>query len=140
VIGPEKTIRETYVAGGQVKIVFSPMLDLGPTSLQAALAAECAGEQGQFWPMHDLLFERQRELYGGGNEIFTAFAAELGLDTAAFQSCMDEQRYAASIQAQDEARRQLGIRTRPTIDINGQLVVGAQSFDRFQSVIDDQIP
>ncbi len=137
-LGPEQAIRENYVSSGQVKIVFNPMLDLGPNSLQAAIVAECAGEQGQFWPMHDLLFERQREIFGG-SDAFAAFAAELGLDTAAFNSCVSEQRHAEAIQAQDEARQQTGIRTRPTFDINGQLVVGAVGFDAFKSVIEPQI-
>ena len=122
-----------------MKIAFSPMLDLGPNSLAAANAAECAGEQGQFWPMHDLLFERQRDIFGGA-DVFGEMAAELGLDTAAFNSCVSEQRYADVIQAQDQARRQLGIRTRPTFDINGQLVVGALGFDAFNSVIEPQLP
>ncbi|GAB4438068.1 MAG: thioredoxin domain-containing protein [Anaerolineae bacterium] len=126
------------MSSGQLKIVFNPMLDLGDNSLQAANAAECAGEQGQFWPMHDLLFERQREIFGG-SDAFAAFAAELGLDTAAFNSCVSEQRHAEAIQAQDEARRQTGIRTRPTFDINGQLVVGAVGFDAFKSVIEPQL-
>ena len=137
-VGPEQAIRENYVKDGQVKIVFSPMLDLGPNSLQAAVAAECAGEQGQFWPMHDLLFERQREIFGGA-DAFNAMAADLGLDPSAFNSCMSEQRPAAAIQSYDEARRQSGIRTRPTFDINGQLVVGALGFDAFKSVIEQEL-
>ncbi|RMF04663.1 MAG: DsbA family protein, partial [Chloroflexi bacterium] len=59
-----------------------------------------------------------------------------GLDTDAFSACMADQRYADLLQQQDETRRATGIRTRPTFDINGQLVVGAQGYDAFKSVIE----
>lgn len=137
-IGTEKDIRENYVSNGQVKVVFNPMLDFGDGSMQAANAAACAGEQGQFWPMHDLLYEHQREIFGGG-DAFSDFAAQLGLDTAAFNSCVSEQRHVEAILVQDQARREAGIRTRPTFDINGQLVVGAVGFDAFKSVIEPQV-
>ena len=135
-LGTEPEIRKNYVATGQLRILFSPMLDLGPNSTQAAIAAECAGEQGQYWNMHDLLFARQRDIYGGNNDTFQALAAELGLDTGQFNTCLAEQRYAGLVQSQDQNRREIGIRTRPTFDINGQLLVGAQNLDAFQALID----
>jgi protein-disulfide isomerase len=112
------------------------MLDLGPNSTQAAIAAECAGEQGQYWQMHDLLFANQRDIYGANNETFQTLAAELGLETGQFGACLAEQRYADLVQSQDQTRRQSGIRTRPTFDISGQLLIGAQGFDAFQARID----
>ena len=113
------------------------MLDHGDRSLQAHQAAECAAEQGQFWALHDIMFERQRELYGGEiHEVIKQMAAELELDSQQFNSCIDGQRYVDLVQSQDQRRRELGIRTRPTFDINGQLVVGAQPFDAFQSTIE----
>lgn len=83
------------------------------------------------------MFERQRELYGGDiREVIKQMAAELELDTQQFNNCIDDQRYVELVQSQDQRRRELGIRTRPTFDINGQLVVGAQPFDAFQSTIE----
>jgi protein-disulfide isomerase len=137
VVGTEPALKENYIQQGQVQLVFNPMLDHGDRSLQAHQAAECAGEQEQFWAMHDLIFERQRELFGGDiRESLKGMAAELGLDSEQFNRCLDEQRYSELVQSQDERRRQLGIRTRPTFDINGQLIVGAQPFDVFQSVLE----
>lgn len=90
-----------------------------------------------FWPMHDILFERQRDLFGGDvRETIKVLSAELGLDTEPFNTCIDEQRYVELVKSQDEHRRQLGIRTRPTFDLNGQLVVGAQRFETFQAIIE----
>lgn len=139
-LGTEPQIRQTYVAKGQVKLVFYPMVDFGNPSLQAHQAAECAGEQGKFWALHDLLFEQQRELFGSdARQALQAMAVEVGLEPEPFNTCLEEQRYASTISSLDEQRRQAGIRTRPTFDINGQLLVGAQSFEAFQGIIEPLI-
>ena len=136
-LGTEPKIEEMYVKTGQVKLVFNPLIDLGEGSRQSHQAAACAGEQAQFWPMHDLLFENQSSLYSGDvREVSKELAAQLPLDQEQFNTCLDEQRTADLVQSQDEHRRELGIRTRPTFDVNGQLIVGAQSFETFQSVIE----
>jgi protein-disulfide isomerase len=137
VIGIEPQIEEKYVKTGQVKLVFNPIIDLGEGSRQAHQAAACAGEQGMFWPMHDLLFEQQPALYSGDvQEVSKQLAAQLSLDTEQFKTCLDEQRTAELVQSQDERRRQIGIRTRPTFDVNGQLIVGGQPFEVFQTIIE----
>ncbi len=138
-LGTEPELKENYVKTGQVKLVFNPMLDHGDNSLQAHQAAECAGEQSLFWPMHDMLFEQQNKLWGDTRETVKTMAAELGLDPKQFNTCMDEQRYAGLVQSQDEYRRELGIRTRPTLNVNGQFVVGPQSFAVFQTAIDPML-
>ncbi len=87
--------------------------------------------------MHDLLFEQQHTLYSGDvREAIKNLAVQLPLDTQQFNACLDEQRYADWVKSQDERRRQLGIRNRPTFDINGQLLVGAQPFEAFQNLIE----
>jgi protein-disulfide isomerase len=139
VIGTEPALKENYVKTGQVKLVFNPMLDHGDHSLQAHQAAECAGEQGKFWPMHDILFEQQAKLWDSPRERVKTMAAELGLNTQQFNTCIDEQRYADLVQSQDEYRRELGIRTRPTLNVNGQFIVGPQSFAIFQAAIDPML-
>ena len=50
-LGTEPEIKENYVKTGQVKLVFNPVIDLGPRSLLAHQAAACAGEQSMFWPV-----------------------------------------------------------------------------------------
>jgi protein-disulfide isomerase len=137
VLGTEPEIKARYVKTGQVKLVFNPILDHGDHSVQAHQAAECAGEQSMFWSMHDRLFAEQGSLFGGDpREMLKMHAAELGLDSAAFNACLDEQRYLEKVTAQDNYRREIGIRTRPTLDINGQLVVGPQPFPAFEAVIE----
>lgn len=139
-VGTEPEIKENYVKTGQVKLLFNPILDHGDRSLQAHQAVECAAEQGQFWALHDLLFEQQRDLYSGDIQgTIKGLATELGLDSQQFNACIDEQRYVDLVQGQDENRRQLGIRTRPTLDVNGQLIVGAQPFAVFQNIIEPML-
>jgi protein-disulfide isomerase len=136
--GTEPQIRDVYVKTGQLKIVFYPIVDFGDPSLQAHQAADCAGEQGKFWVLHDLMKERQQELFASGEvrQTLQSMAAEVGVEPASFNSCLDEQRYASLVSKLDEQRRQRGLRTRPTFDINGQLLVGAQGFEAFQEVIE----
>jgi protein-disulfide isomerase len=139
VLGAEADIKFNYVDSGQVKLVFNPMLDHGDYSLQAHQAAECAGEQGQFWPMHDLLFAFQDQLWGDTKEMTKELATRLDIDHKQFNTCMDEQRYQDLVQSQDQQRRDLGIRTRPTLDVNGQFVIGPQPFANFKTVIESML-
>lgn len=136
-LGTEPQLEQKYVKSGQVKLIFNPMIDLGEGSRQAHQAAACAGEQGMFWSMHDLLFENQGALYSGDvREVSKELAAQLPLDAAQFNACVDEERMADLVQSQDDRRRQLGIRTRPTFDLNGRLIVGGQPFEVFQTAIE----
>ena len=137
VLKTEPQLREKYIKTGQVKLIFSAIVDFGDGSLQAHQAALCAREQGKFWPMHDLLYENQGSLFRGNvQETLKKLAAQLPLNPQEFNTCLDEQRTAALVQSQDEHRRQLGLRTRPTFDLNGQLIVGAQPFEVFQNAIE----
>jgi protein-disulfide isomerase len=140
VLGAEPLIREHYIKTGLVKLVFNPVLSHGDRSYQSHQAAECAGEQGQFWAFHDLLFENQDALFFGDIQAtLKELAAEAGLDTASFAACLDEQRYLDLILSQDEVRQERGIRGQPVFDINGELFFGAQAFEVFQTVIEAQV-
>ncbi|GIV95840.1 MAG: hypothetical protein KatS3mg057_0497 [Herpetosiphonaceae bacterium] len=134
----EPKIVETYVKTGKARLVYHHIVDFGERSLRAAQAAECAGEQGVFWEMHHLLYERQAELWSSDDLPATAqeFAAELNLDQKMFHSCMESGRYIEKIKADDEAAKAAGIFQRPSFDINGRRLIGAQSFAQFQRAIE----
>ena len=139
-LGPEQEIKETYVKLGQVRLVFNPNLAHGDRSLQTHHAAECAGEQIAFWELHDLMYRQQQELFSGDiRGAVKGFGYELGLDTGSYIDCIDQQRHVALVQAQDERRQQLDIRHLPTLDINGQLVVGVQPFGTLQEIIESML-
>ena len=137
----EPEIVQKYVAAGQVQLVFWHVLDHGQ-SAQAHQAAECAGQQSPiaFWQMHDTLFERQGELWNLENATLVAFAGELGLDTASFESCLSDQSVIDKIARMDQERRAAGIRLRPSFDVNGQIIQGAIPYDSFAQLFDRLLP
>ncbi|MAU00589.1 MAG: hypothetical protein CL608_25880 [Anaerolineaceae bacterium] len=111
---------------------------IGPESIRAAEAAACANEQGQFWPYHDTLFANQRGENQGAfrDDTLQAFAAALGLDEAAFNACLDSGRYRDEVQAETAAGQERGVRSTPTLFINGEKVEGAIPFDQLQPMIE----
>lgn len=104
---------------------------------QAALAAECADEQGEFWPYHDALYERFREQTVP--EDFVALAEELELDAEAFRTCLDDPAMTQEIVGDYNDGRSYGISGTPTFFVNGVRVVGAQPLAVFQSIIDEEL-
>lgn len=129
-----------YVVTGRVYYVFRPVLNHGERSLRTSEAAACAGEQGRFWPMHELLFTRQDELFrtpeGELPALMTAYATELGLDSNAFAACVAGGEALALVQALDAEQRARGIRVQPVFEIGAERLIGLQSLATFQSIID----
>jgi protein-disulfide isomerase len=136
----EPDIVANYVAPGQVRMVFRPVLNHGARSLMASEAAMCAAQQDQFWAMHELLFEHQQEIFNTSEfnlrGLMSAYSRELGLDQTAFSTCMSSGEMAAQVQAWDAEQRERGITIQPIFEINGQRLVGAQPFETFQRVIE----
>src|SRR5690349_12886929 len=105
----------------QVRLAFRhfPLEGVHPHALRAAEAAECAGGQGRFWEMHDLLFDRQEHLKR--SQLFD-YAAELGLDRARFTADMDDEIYLQRVREHQESGMASGVRATPTFYVNGALV------------------
>jgi protein-disulfide isomerase len=132
------TLEREYVATGKVRFVYRHLVALGPPSARAAEAAECAAEQGKFWPYHDLLFER------AGSAAFTdgtlkEYAKEVGLEPEGFAACLVSGRHAERILGESTAARYLGATGTPTFLINGRLLIGAHRFETFKQVLDDTL-
>lgn len=138
-LGTELQLRESYIKTGQVRLVFNPVLSHGSYSEQSHLASECAAEQGQFWAMHDLLFENQDSLWGDTRAVVEALAAQLGLESEQFKTCMDDQRYLDLLYGQDQIRQDQGIWGQPVFDINGDRLFGAQPVETFQATIEAKL-
>ena len=139
-LGTEPQLKATYIAAGQVRLIFNPVLSHGDRSYQTHQAAECAGEQGRFWDFHNVLFDNQDSFWGGDiRQTVKQLAAETGLNTESFNACLDEQRYLSLIESQDELRRQAGIRGQPVFDIHGEYLFGAQPFETFAQIIEAQL-
>jgi protein-disulfide isomerase len=126
------------VEDGTVRVVFRHMAFLGDESVQAAAASECAAEQGQFWPYHDTLMAEQR---GRGAGTFSKpnlkrFGAELGLDTASFEGCVDNDLAVARVRAETQAGERKGVKSTPTIFVNGEKLEGVPNWETLRRTIE----
>ena len=103
---------------GRLRFAFRnfPLSNAHPNAMDAASAAEFAGEHGRFWEMHDGLYEQQRHL---GPALYATLAAKFGLDAAALQTAIDDGRYHAHIRAQFTGGVRSGVNGTPTFFING---------------------
>ncbi len=130
-------LRSTYLKSGKVRFAYRdyPRDDKG-WGLVAAHAARCAGEQGKFWEMHDKLFENQAALQVAD---LKRRASELGLDALQFESCLDSGRQSARIAKDVEDGRRVGVSGTPTFFINGRMLNGAQSYQAFVDMIDEEL-
>lgn len=136
---------------------------------KAAEATGCAGEQGKFWEFHDKLFENQNRLTSSqkqvdgptieGRTIVTIksergtfyfditddikkmqeFSQELGMDTTAFNSCLDSGKYTKEVQKDLQDGVNAGVTGTPAFFINGIFVNGAQPFESFKQIIDGEL-
>lgn len=114
---------------------------IGAESTQAAEAAECANEQGQFWPYHNTLFANQRGENVGAfrDAALKNFAVAIGLDEAAFNECLDSGRHSQVIQTEIAEGRERGVESTPTLFINGERINGAIPFDQLKTLIQIQL-
>lgn len=99
---------ERYIRTGRVRFVYRHLAILGELSVEAANAAECAGEQGKFWSCHGRLFER------AGPLTFTqarqkGYAGEIGLDGKTFGACVEQGRHREHIRQETIIGRMLGM-------------------------------
>lgn len=140
----EQAIREQYVKSGKVKMIFRNFQFLGPESVVAAEAAECAKDQSQFWAYHDALYTAEiadgQEHNGNlDRKLFVKLAENLKLDTKAFASCFDAQKYTNQIKEDIANAQAAGINSTPIVFVNGKKFVGALPFEQFKQAIDEAL-
>ncbi len=128
-------IKKDYA--GKVAITFRDYpLPMHADAPKASEASHCAHEQGKFWEYHDLLFANQKALK---NENLKSYAAQLGLDSDAFATCLDSGKWAKDV-AEDMADGQaVSVSGTPAFFINGQFLNGARPFDQFKELIDGEL-
>jgi protein-disulfide isomerase len=102
----------------KIRFIFRhfPMPDAHPHALLAAEASEAAAAQGQFWPMHDLLFQNQAHLK---DKDLHRYAADLGLDMARYTAEMDDRIYLQRVREHIEGGRRSHIRATPGFFVDG---------------------
>lgn len=127
-------IESEYIDKGLVKFVYRDFpLGFHQNAQKAAEAANCAGKQDKYFEMHDLMFE---DGVTGGVESFKIFAQTLGLNTNAFNKCLDSGETADEVKKDMADGQAAGVRGTPAFFINGELISGAQPFSVFKQAID----
>ena len=133
-----------YIRTGKVKMIFRdfPIDNLHKDAEKAAEAAQCAGEQGKFWEMHDKLFDNQKAL--GVNNL-KKYAKELHLSADGFDDCLNSGKYVQEIQKDLADGQEAGVEGTPTFflgytnkdkTIQGKPIRGAMPYNTFKQAID----
>ena len=129
-------LHRDWVEKGRVRLTFVDV-NWHRGSVAGSAAAWCAKEQGKFWEMHHLLFERQ-DTWKRAVDIpatLAGYAAELKLDTAAFDRCAADDRHRQRGEDAEDAARKFGVRGTPAFVINGRLFYGSQDWSWVQQVL-----
>jgi protein-disulfide isomerase len=130
-------IIEEYVDAGKVRYVFRDFpLGFHDQAKPAAMASECAHEQGKYWEYHDLLFENQVDL---SIENYKKWAVDLGLDTGQFNDCLDTEKYAEEVDNDLADGQSYGVSGTPAFFINGKMISGAQPYAVFEQAIEEAL-
>ncbi len=140
----ESIIKEIITTFGS-RIVFYykhfPLVSIHPYAFRAALASECANDQGKFWEYHDLLFANQNV---GGSPRFSrdeliGYAKELNLEQDKFTACLDsraKEKVVRDDMAEGNARNLNGT---PTFFVNGEQVQFKESFSELKDIIQKKL-
>ncbi len=139
-------IERDYIKTGKLKYVFAdlPLESIHKQAFKAHEAANCAGDQGKYWEMHNKLFANQRKMR---REDLSAYAKSIGLNLSAFEGCLDRGKYVKEIRKDIAAAVNAGIRGTPTFLLGYtesdpskvkavKMLRGAQPYPQFKQAID----
>ena len=141
---------EEYIDEGKVNLVYRdfPVQRIHPNALSAAVAAECADEQGKYWEYHDTLFEKQNAWAkldsNSAISTFSQFATEIELEQQQFDNCLKSGKYLDEVQADFSDGKNYQVTGTPGFfigneDIGFVKIIGAKPYDAFKKVIDAQL-
>ena len=123
--------------GDKVAVAFKHFpLSFHKNAEPAAVASLAAHKQGKFWEMHDKLFENQRAL---SRNDFVSYAKDLGLDVGKFEKDLDDPSLKQWVKDDMAEGSKVGVRGTPATFINGRMVSGAQPFEAFKTVIEEEL-
>ncbi len=138
-------IKSKYIETGKVKYVYRHYpLPFHVNAQVAAVAAECANQQGKFWEYHDVLFKNgQADGTGLDKASLEKYASDMGLNNGTlgfgknkFNQCVDGNATLSIVQADNTEGSKDGVSGTPSFFINGQLLVGAQPYSAFEQAIE----
>lgn len=122
----------------KVRIIYRqfPLDSLHPEARHAAEASWCAGQQNKFWQYHDRLYANGPD---ASTEALSRMAAEAGLDTARFNSCLAGTDARAAVQRDVDEGVRFGVDGTPGFFVNGRMLSGNQPMQTFVTMIDDEL-
>jgi len=120
-------------SGGTVRWIYRNYpLDFHEHAELAAEAALAAGDQGKFWPMHDLLFANQANI---DRDHLDQFARQLGLDVSSFDQDLTSGRFRARIAADRALGQKYGVDGTPAFFINGRYISGVRTLPELEQAV-----
>ncbi len=135
-------IKKEYIDTGKVKFAYRhyPLTEIHPNAQQAAEAAECANEQGNFWDYHDQLFTNQTDWEsleaGAALDKFAEYANAIGLNGETLKTCVESGKMADNVSKDANEGLKAGVDGTPATFVNGILISGAVPYSEFKAEID----
>lgn len=138
---PLSNLKKDYVDTNKVRLVWKDYPFLGQESTWSAQAARCAQEQGKFWEFHDYLFSHQNGENQGAfsKENLKKFAADMGLKTGDFNTCLDNDKYAEQMKQAMTYGQGVGVSGTPATFINDKLISGAVPYTQLKTAVDEAL-
>ena len=140
----EPDIRTHLIDSGVVRIRFMDFpLNIHRNTWHAHNAAWCAGDQGKFWQMHDVLFNRQdqwnTEATDKPDNVIAGFAQGLGLSMDQFNQCVKDRKYQAQLQANELLAESRQVNATPTYVFGNKVVANYLTYDQFKAEVEAAI-
>jgi protein-disulfide isomerase len=139
-------IKKNYIDTGKLRLILRdlPLADMHPFALKAAQSVHCAGDQGKFWEMKELVFKNQNRLDA---DALADYAKDLALNADTFKSCMADGKHLQEIGDDAKYALSLGINGTPTFilgkavgdTVDGRVIVGAQPLAVFEAAINEML-
>jgi protein-disulfide isomerase len=122
----------------RIRIVYRqfPLSNIHPQAQKAAEASLCANEQNKFWQLHDAMFADQTAL---GVDALKKKAADLSMDTAVFNGCLDSGKHRDAILDSVREGSTAGVDGTPALFINGRFLAGNQPYGEIEKIIEDEL-
>ena len=138
-------IKKNYIDTGKVRFILRDLpLDFHPFALKAAQSVHCAGDQGKYWEMKELVFKNQNKI---DVDSLAGYAKDLSLNGDTFKSCMADGKHLKEIGDEAKYAASLGITGTPTFvlgkavgdSVEGRVIVGAQPLAAFEAAINEML-
>lgn len=138
------TLRREYVTPGKVRMAYIHLPIKGHQhAMNAAEASMCAGVDGKFWQAHDAIFAAQQRWtpmeVPAAQAVFDSLALGTGVDAKRYRDCLASDRMLPMIQADNDRAVQAGVRSTPTILVQGRSMVGLQPVENYRRAIDEAL-